>query len=142
MKLENVIKISQTQKDTADNTGSIGTHVISPDNLYLEGEGEWSSWTTITSSTTIQFKGNAYYHFQVKPISEAYIQDYGIVRMSSDRQFIIAGFGFGSTGTRLTFYRVASNVYATYVYQQTGSSFSSLSASSGTYYVRYKRVNL
>ena len=37
---------------------------------------------------------------------------------------------------------ITLNAYATYIYQQTGSSFTSLSVSSDTYAIRYKRINL
>ena len=142
MQLKNVIKINQTQKDSAADTGVIGSHTLNPENVYVENQGSWSTWTTITGSNTLGLKDNAYYHFQVRNTSNTTTRDFGIVRMSSNRNFIIAGYSFGGTPTRLTFYRVSAGYYATYIYQQTGSSFSSLTPSSGTLQVRYRRVNL
>ena len=139
--------VDHTQLDTWNSTGLTSTSL---EDVCLEDkDNSWSSWTAINSNgTNLSLKDGCYYHFQVKVKNSSgnILHDFGIARMSlysmgEENSYKIIGFACGTSAGRLTLYKVTSNLYATYMYIQTGSAFTSLVPASG-YYVRYRRVNL
>ena len=140
--LKNVNKITQAQYDTLNGGGTVGTTTSSPNDIFMEEQASWSSWYSIASNgTNVGFKDNAYYQIQIKNTGSNIIQDQGIFRASSDKSYFTCKFMLGSNVNRLSFYRVATNTYYAYTYCMTGSSWSSLTASSG-FMIRFRRVNL
>ena len=143
---DNVVKITPIQLDTLNNGGSVSGHTSNLNSMYLEGLEDWSSYVSIvTNGTNISLKDKNFYHFQVtsEQAGNVYL-DFGITCLdySNSNGYLIAG-TVTNNGLyyRLTFYHITSNLWAVYIYVNTSSGISTLTATGG-YKLRYKKVNL